>query len=197
MVSILFVQKNSVYKQLGVDCWDDKRDARNFNCCNAVVAHPPCAQWGRMRALAKKDDDQKQLAPFAVGVIRKCGGVLEHPRDSLLWSTGILPYPGKTDQYGGYSILVNQHWFGHRAEKKTLLYIVGCEEKFLPNIPISFDAVTATIGRSSAYRKHKVKEVTKFERSATPILMAQWLIQVAAICDYNIKSGNWKFFNHN
>jgi len=44
----LYVEPNSVYKRLGLDCWDEKRDARTYRGPGPIIAHPPCARWGAM-----------------------------------------------------------------------------------------------------------------------------------------------------
>jgi hypothetical protein len=106
------------------------------------------------------------MAFHAIEMVRRWGGVLEHPVTSKLWKLGFLPVPGLVDDFGGYSIVVNQSWFGHRAVKKTLLYIVGCEQMNLPDIPYSLDAIQYVIGHSERQRRHKssIKEVSKRER---------------------------------
>ena len=63
--------------------------------------------------------------------------VLEHPKGSRLWHEAPLPMPGEfSDEFGGFTILVDQYQFGHVARKWTHLYIVGIEPKDLPEIPI-------------------------------------------------------------
>ena len=180
-VSVLFVRKDSVYKQLGVDFWDKERDARLYNGPNPVVAHPPCRAWGQLSHFAKPEPGEKELALFAIDIIRKYGGVLEHPRASRLWPE-YLPLPGRTDEYGGYSISVDQFWWGHKARKRTLLYIVGCPHKELPPIPLRFDAIEHVVSSSSRSKRGKLKEIGKKEREATPVDFAIWLIKVAACC---------------
>lgn len=92
-----------------------------------------------------------------------------------------LPRPGSRDKWGGYSILIHQSWFGHKAEKKTLLYIVGIAPKDLPAIPIRFDAIEYTV--ASKIKKHSgrriKREITKKEREETPMALALWLVEVA------------------
>jgi hypothetical protein len=114
------------------------------------------------------------------------GGVLEHPAASRLWPTLNLPKPGNVDEYGGFSICIDQFWFGHKAAKKTLLYICGCKERDLPPIPLRFDAITYVVSsckRNKAGRRGVgKKEITKSEREHTPIELAKWLIQVTEKC---------------
>lgn len=120
-------------------------------------------------------------------MIRKWGGVLEHPRASKLWPVLGLPMPGKgVDEYGGYSVCVNQFWWGHKAEKNTLLYIVGVKEKELPAMPMKMDAVQHVVAqpkrRENGTRDAIKKEITKKEREQTPVEFAKWLIEVASQC---------------
>jgi hypothetical protein len=115
------------------------------------------------------------------------GGVLEHPATSRLWEEMQLPYPGNYDEYGGFSICVDQFWFGHKARKKTLLYICGCNQNDLPPIPLRFDAVEFTVAsRIKKKSGRRVKqEITKAEREHTPIDLAKWMIKVAMKCKSN------------
>jgi hypothetical protein len=48
VIAALFVATGGAYFGLGgVDPWDEKRDARLYAGPHPVVAHPPCARWGR------------------------------------------------------------------------------------------------------------------------------------------------------
>ncbi len=187
MVSVLFARQDSVYKTLGVDVWDIERDARLWPGGNPIVCHPPCRAWGQLSHMAKPRPYEKQLAIFAIEMIRKWGGVLEHPRASKLWPHMELPMPGEIDEYGGYSICVNQSWWGHLAAKNSLLYIVGCQKKDLPKLPIRFDAITHTVSsKIKKYTGRRVKkELSKKQREETPIEFAKWLINVAQNCNKN------------
>lgn len=184
-VSILYCRRDSVYKELAMDCWDADRDARNYAGSNPVVAHPPCRAWGRLKGFAKPRHDEKQLALISVDVIRKFGGVLEHPAHSDLWKEKPLPKPGEFDKWGGFSICVDQFWFGHKARKKTFLYICGVSKKDLPPIPIRFEAITHYVGFPKSWKgksRYGMKEVSKREREHTPENFAKWLIEVAKLC---------------
>jgi hypothetical protein len=183
MVSALYVRIDSVYKELGLDCWDIERDARNFDGLGPVICHPPCRAWGQLAHMAKPRPDEKQLALIAIDQIRKVGGVLEHPRGSKLWPE-YLPLPGNTDDFGGFTILIHQSWFGHKAEKKTFLYICGIDRKDLPEIPIKFDAIEYTVSSQIKLKSGRriKKEISKKEREETPINLAKWLIKVAQKC---------------
>lgn len=109
------------------------------------------------------------------------GGVLEHPATSKLFS-GILPRPGVTDGVGGYSICIDQSWFGFAARKTTLLYIVGIDQSELPEIPYSLDAIRMVV-TTSRKRNRKADGGTrimpKSMRDETVPLLAEWLVEVA------------------
>lgn len=191
-VTVLFARKDSVYKTLA-DCevYDIDRDARSWPGGTPVVAHPPCRAWGRFKAMAKPRHDEKDLAHFAVAAVRANGGVLEHPAYSSLWRAAGLPAPGKRDVFGGFTLPINQHWFGHRAVKATWLYVCGIEPTQLPTIPIVLGDSTHVIAQmrcrkdGTRMRKGDVgwrPEVSKAERERTPQLMAEWLVELARRC---------------
>lgn len=166
---------------MNVDCWDIKRNALNFAGKNAVIAHPPCRAWSRMRSFAKPLPGEKELAFFSIDMVRKNGGVLEHPESSKLFPN-YLPVPGSKDSYGGFTISIDQFWWGHKARKRTFLYIVDCEIKNLPLIPMRFDALEYCVGNSKRKSGHHLKEISQKERSATPLYFALWLIELASKC---------------
>jgi hypothetical protein len=191
-VAALFVRKDSIYKQMpGVDAWDAERDARTWAGDCPLVAHPPCRAWGTLRALAKPRHDEKELAVWAVAQVRKFGGVLEHPKRSTLWPHCGLPAIGEKDIFGGWTLPIFQSSFGHRAEKATLLYIVGCAPAQIPDMPLVLgDAshVIASSGRrtdGSRIRRGDQgwrPEVNKSEREHTPAELAEWLVALARRC---------------
>lgn len=134
---------------------------------------------------------------MAVEMVKRYGGVLEHPKASTLWPACGLPDPGVIDEYGGFTMPIDQDWFGHRAQKATRLYIVGIRPRELPAFPIKLEDPTHVIAQSRPRRKDGTRlrkgmrgwrpEVTLAEREHTPPLLAEWLVEVAAKC----KLGNW------
>lgn len=188
MITALFVREDSTYKTLGIDAYDIQRDARNWQGGNSVICHPPCRAWGRLAQFANPRPDEKELALLSVDLIQKWGGVLEHPYGSSLWPEKDLPMPGIIDKFGGFSLCVNQSWWGHKAQKKTMLYIVGCKYTQLPPIPISFNLIEHVVRPSKNGRGAKI--ITKKEREATPIDFAKWLIRVADICNKTFENAN-------
>lgn len=167
-VTILYARVKSEYKELG-DAWDIKRDARMWPGGNAVVAHPPCRGWGKLRHMAKPRTTEKSLAIHSVIMVRLWGGVLEHPEWSTLWEEMKLPKPNeKPDQYGGWTMSIDQKWFGHRARKRTWLYIVGCKAKEIPAYPINLEKAVKT-----------VEDMGQAERERTPRALAEWLVKLA------------------
>lgn len=179
-VAVLFARADSVYKTLpGCDVYDIERDARNWPGGCPVVAHPPCRAWGRLRHFAKPRVDEKALAIFAVEQVRRWGGVLEHPQGSALWRYCNLPAPGKHGERG-FTLGIHQHWFGHRAAKATLLYIVGCDPMDVPRMRLRLDEPTHVVQSTKRqdYRPH----ITKAEREHTPPALAEWLVELARRC---------------
>lgn len=181
-VAALFVRSDSVYKTLpGVDAWDATRDARQYPGEVPVVAHPPCRAWGRLRQFAKPRPDEAALGPWAVAQVRAFGGVLEHPRASRLWDHCGLPKPGQgADEWGGWTLEINQFDYGHKAEKRTWLYIVGCGPEELPVVLPRPGEPTHAIRPNAVYPRKP--SVTKAEREHTPEVLARWLVEVARRC---------------
>ena len=184
VVSVLFARGDSVYKSLpGCDVWDIDRDARRWPGGSPVVAHPPCRAWGQLRQFAKPRPDEKVLALWSVEQVREFGGVLEHPNRSSLWPVAGLPEPGSgADRFGGWTFPIHQHCFGHRAEKKTRLYIVGCKPSDLPCFPLRLDEPSHCIGRVSGRKSGHKLDLPKAEREHTPLHLAIWLLDTARRC---------------
>lgn len=191
-VAVLFARSDSNYKTIpGCDVWDAERDARKWAGGAPVVAHPPCRAWGTLRHMAKPRPDEKELALFAIAQVRKFGGVLEHPRRSTLWPVAGLPEPGKFDEYGGWTLPIYQSWWGHRAEKATLLYIVGCRPADIPDIPMVLGEPTHVVSssgrRQDGQRRRKGDpgwrpKLHTAEREHTPAALALWLVELAHRC---------------
>lgn len=181
-VAALFVRSDSIYKTMaGVDAWDELRDARRWLGGAPVVAHPPCRLWGKLRQFAKASNAQaeRQLALDAVAHVRRFGGVLEHPAESTLWIAAGLPTPGRApDGWGGWTAEIRQCDWGHKAEKLTWLYIVGCHPDSLPPLPPRSEP-TGVIKPQRGIPRDGRKIVTKAERERTPPDLAEWLVNVA------------------
>lgn len=190
MISALYIRKDSIYKKLDIDCWDEQRDARFWPGGNACIVHPPCAQWGRLSAFAAVDEEIKQLSRLAVDQVRKWGGILEHPLKSKLWKEMRLPNPGTKDEFGGFTLSIDQHWWGFPARKKTLLYIVGCNERDLPAMPLNFDAVTMVVAASTRSIRGEIKEMPKGMRDKTCPALAAWLVEGVTKIEYLRTAGN-------
>jgi hypothetical protein len=178
-IAVLFARADSVYKTLpGTDVWDIERDARRWPGGAPVVAHPPCRAWGKLRQFAKPREDERPLAPWAVLQVQGNGGVLEHPAESTLWAFCGLPTPGRApDRFGGWTAEVRQCDWGHKAEKLTWLYIVGCHPDDLPALPPRGEPTGVIKPQRGVPRTLKI--VTKAEREHTPPALALWLVDLA------------------
>lgn len=180
-VAVLFARSTSIYKKYpGLDVYDIDRDALSFFGTEPVIAHPPCRAWGRLRGLARPRFGEKDLALFAVDRVIENGGVLEHPTASSLFKYVGLPRPGKSNNKG-FTIQVHQHWFGHRAEKSTWLFINGIEPNLIPPAPLVFSQPTHVVAASHVSKRKKQKELSKAGREATPEKFAEFLINIASM----------------
>lgn len=143
MIAALYVEAAGAYAGLpGVDPWDEARDARSYAGPFPVVAHPPCQRWGhfyagsplaisRGKRLILGDDGGCFAA--ALAAVRRWGGVLEHPQNSMAWAHFGLKKPPRcggwimADWQGGWTCRVEQGFYGHWARKPTWLYACGVD----------------------------------------------------------------------
>lgn len=153
-LAALFVCRSSPYWALGLDCYDFERDARTYRGSGRVICHPPCRAWGRYAHRAKAGDGERDLALFALDLVRRNGGVLEHPASSRLWRHLL---PGET------SFVVRQADFGHRAEKLTRLFYAR-----MPRVPLLPEPVAGPFV--------PVEHMGRQERERTPPTLARWLV---------------------
>lgn len=179
-VSVLFAHRRSAYFGLPVDVYDERRDAGSFVGLGPVIAHPPCRLWCRLRAFSTAPEAERGLAFLALHLVRSNGGVLEHPAHSSFWDVAGLPRGnGERDAFGGWTLAVSQKWWGHRAEKLTWLYIVGCGARDIPELPYSILPASHSCGRS---RKRSRPSIEKAERDLTPAAFCWWLEELASRC---------------
>lgn len=178
MNEVYFVADNSYYRLLpDLDLFDIRRNALSTVSNAPAIYHPPCRSWGRLRQFAKTPSGEHWLAVWAVLRMWRYGGVLEHPAGSKLWSFMNLARPGQRyDSHGGFSVSLNQSWFGYPAKKNTWLYVVGCDISELPEMPLCFNAITKTV--SGSKNRNVLKELSHTERSRTTLLFNKYLIAV-------------------
>lgn len=186
-VAALFVRADSIYKTLpGVDCYDSERDARTWPGGCPVVAHPPCRTWGCLKALATKaPPHEHSLGPWAIDQVRRWGGVLEHPKGSSLFRECGCALPGGLpDEWGGMTLEVDQFHWGHKARKRTLLYVVGVWP--VPAMPHRSGEPTHVIKRGMRAQMRlkpiHIPECSHEVREKTPPAFAAWLVELARRC---------------
>jgi len=169
-VAALFVRKTSHYKKMvGVDCYDEERNALNFKGGCPGVYHPPCRSWGKLSHFARPRHGERNLALWSMDMVRMFGGVVEHPKDSRLWAeTGCGSY-GIRDQWGGILIPVYQSWWGHKAPKASCFYFVGHTPELPPYVP--------------PVMIQSVESMSQASREVTPPMLATWLIASARRCE--------------
>lgn len=188
IAAVLFARSDSIYKTIeGLDVYDIERDARSYSGNLPIIAHPPCRAWGRLRGLAKPRFDEMDLARFATLYIRKNGGVLEHPESSMLWKEQNMPIPkkcapGSMDEFGGWTLPIQQFSFGHRARKNTWLYIVGVSPRSIPDLPLVLGNANFVVSSSKRGGK-KMPEISRDEREHTPVDLANWLVELVKLVD--------------
>lgn len=149
IIAALYVQTGGCYFGLpDVDPWDEARDARRYDGPHSVISHTPCPRWGKMyfgqplhvklTGERKKLGDDGGCFEHSLRVVRKFGGVIEHPWGSHAWSYFGLNVPPRTggwivaDFYGGWTCCVEQGRYGHYARKPTMLYVNGVHGEDLP-----------------------------------------------------------------
>lgn len=179
-VAALYIDPRGPYPSMpGVECWDEKRDARNYVGPHPVVAHPPCGPWGRLHKFCTRQP--AELGPIAVRQVRVWGGVLEHPKASRPWKHCELPLPGELpDACGGRSVEVRQVAWGHRAAKDTWLYVVG--PLCLGRIELRDGGTPTHVVTTSRANRESLPECGKVERRLTPPAFAEFLVELARQC---------------
>ncbi len=188
---VLFVMKDSIYKSLGLDCYDAERNALTYTGNAPVVAHPPCQLWGKMAKINHLRWGGEHNRPgndggcfrFALDSVNRCGGVLEHPAESYAWNAHGLPYPGLgwTRWKQGWVCEVWQSAYGHRAQKRTWLYCAGTDKPLAANW--SRPAGTHQVGFHDQRGKERNKPtLSRREANATPETFARWLVELARPC---------------
>lgn len=194
---VLFAANRSIYKTLGLNCYDAKRDARTYHGPAPVIAHPPCQLWCKMANLnfslhpAEKNrpGNDGGLFLFAMYAVERWGGVLEHPAYTKAWPHYGLRRPSR---HGGWSrsgpgwvCEVAQSAYGHRAEKKTWLYCCGTTKP----LPPRWDTPKGThcVHRGSGKICLDKIPLTKKEANATPLEFAQYLIALAGSCSGGVR----------
>jgi hypothetical protein len=143
MIAALYVEKDGAYFGLDdVEPWDEERDARLYAGPWPVVAHPPCSRWGQLANVNHArygtliGDDEGCFAA-ALEAVRRWGGVLEHPANSIAWRQFGLPkatrgaWMTSLSDPDGASTEVSQVVYGHGARKRTWLYAVGIDWRAL------------------------------------------------------------------
>ena len=180
-VAALYIDPRGPYPKMpGVDCWDEARDANNYDGFDPVVAHPPCGPWSKTRHLCNEATlATADCAIEAVGFVRRNGGVLEHPANSRLWSTiGLPPPAGGHDEFGGYTVAVNQVSWGHCCVKPTWLYMVGIRGDVMRAGLRTGGTPTHCVCTGPRQLK-RLPVASKPLKRRTPPLFAEWLVSLA------------------
>ena len=198
MIAALFVQEAGCYTNLlGVDPWPESRDARKYTGPVPVVAHPPCARWGRYwsggpsAAVRRVKGDDGGCFESALQSVRTWGGIIEHPEASHAWAAYGLAKPPKSggwimaDLCGGWTCCVEQGHYGHRARKATWLYACGVElpslrwGKSMAAIPLQNGYHSVAERERGCKNNGAAERMSKRERLSTPIQFRDLLISIA------------------
>lgn len=175
-VVALYVDEKGPYPWLVRDWYDESRNAKSYDGHRPVVAHPPCGPWSKMRGLCTKQD--VSCGPHAVRMVRRWGGVLEHPAYSALFRHCAMPRPNELpDEYGGRTYEVRQVAWGHQCEKPTWIYVVG-----VPHDLVVAGIQTggkATHRVTSGPRGPQLPSLNKTKVHLTPWRFASWLVSLA------------------
>ena len=179
MIAALYVMADGIYSgRSDVACWYEARDARKYAGPWPVVAHPPCARWGKYWSggpsapVRRLLGDDAGCFSAALASVREFGGVLEHPAASRAWMKfSILAPPSSggwvvADGDGGWTCCIEQGNYGHQARKATWLYAVGVD---LPSL---------RWGMAKGGIK-PLEDMSRRQRNATPPEFAELLLSIA------------------
>jgi hypothetical protein len=197
MLAALYVLADGPYSQIqDIDTWPIERDARLYAGPWPVIAHPPCERWGRYwfggpsaKVRKIKGDDGGCFAA-ALEAVRRFGGILEHPAATAAWEAHGINKPPRgggwieADQRGGWTCCVDQGHYGHRAQKATWLYAVGCDLPALiwgksPNKIRLEDGFHSAEERRRKMRTGRCQRLSHRQRKETPIPFRNLLISIA------------------
>jgi hypothetical protein len=175
-VTVLFCQKNSIYKRMGCNVYDEDRNSLSWMGSEPAIYHPPCRLWSKLKHLSTADPIEKYLALWAVNKVRSYGGILEHPAYSSLFNFMNLPKPGNTDEYG-FTIEIDQFNYGHLARKKTWLYICGADR--IKTTTILSKKINARCKYQVSGMRHGFGGKPKVkDPSGTPRIMARTFVKI-------------------
>lgn len=185
-VAALYIDPKGPYPKIpGVDCWDESRDARKYNGDLPVIVHPPCHLWTNFAELNYRRYGKESLRPgndggkfsHALKVVRRNGGVLEHPAFTKAWARHMLVRPREGWLQADINEWVCEVWqsaYGHKARKRTWLLYVGNQPP--PDLNWERKPGTCQIG----YGWNRIKPVlSKAEASRTPETFAELLVSLA------------------
>jgi hypothetical protein len=175
-VSILCAAPNSVYWDMsGLDVYDMSRDARTFKGDTPVVAHPPCRAWSAFCGhQAKPLPGEKELGIWCCDQVIACGGILEQPAHSRLFSAGQLPLPNGSSDDMLWSAEVWQAWWGFPFKKATWLCFSGISRRTV-EFPLRLHDPRGDRQRWNTKSKH--------QRAATCREFAEWLVTYARVAN--------------
>ncbi len=192
IVSVLYCDPKGPYPALGLDCWDEKRDARTYAGPGPCILHPPCAAWCQLAGVREARygyprGEDGGLFETALRQLREYGGVLEHPAYSKAWEKYSLKRPdprggwNQDTQSGEWVCQVSQSAYGHRARKRTWLVYSGTRKPF--DLDWSEPYVVGSICISGAKNHHSAggtqERMWTREAKRTPLAFAQELIRLA------------------
>lgn len=198
MIAALFVIKNGPYFEIpDVDPWDEDRDARLYRGPHKVIAHPPCARWGRYwfggpsATVRRSKGDDDGCFESALRSVRKFGGVLEHPAHSSAWRAFSLFAPPRSGGWIkadtiGWTCCVDQGHYGHRAQKATWLYVVGTgrpelkwgKSRATVRLEDGFDSADERV-RKRIIKTGMAQRLSHRERALSPDAFRDLLLEIA------------------
>lgn len=190
-IAVLFADPKGIYSTMPeVDLWCQDRDARTYSGALPIVAHPPCQLWGRFAKVNfarwggehNRPGNDGGCFASALGSVKRCGGVLEHPAFTDAWNRyGLIRPTGIGWIPAGENEWVCEVWqsaYGHLARKRTWLLYSGVNKPF--DLDWSRPEGTHQIGFHDQRGKAANKPTISGKKaSATPLLFAQELLRLA------------------